>query len=288
MATKAQTAGTANSMRSVFAGSDAFSHMPFLVDADTLVFCQAGPPVERRFATGPTRWRPSLRQDGPLAAGTDNSARYRLWKLFVKAGASGTPMRLETGLPDDAVECCPTVFRKNNQLRVCFVAGLPSASCLAYHLYAMEGDSLTKLAPAQPVWRSAMRVGCAGPDYFCIAEADGFTVAESQSATTRYRCSLGRLARISFMAENPGNLLLTGIDTPTGAKTLVYGLRTGVVHEIQAGVPVYKSSIFGKQLVMAQSTGPGIEPYRLVTGPYTLVASAETVSPVDEAAQLSA
>lgn len=81
---------------------------------------------------------------------------------------------------------------------------------------------------------------------------------------------LARLLRASFRADAPQNVLVTGLAGDGTRKTLVYDLESNQTREVRSNLPVYKSSIVGRQLIVSQAPGDGIEPYRLVSTGYTL------------------
>jgi len=96
-----------------------FTHMPFIVNANTLLF--------------------SLGVSNPELPGKDwrigyIDARKQTWQLF------------NTGLPTGTVECSPTAYIDNGKLIVCFLASTPDEP--TYKLYRLAGSSWETLGQA--------------------------------------------------------------------------------------------------------------------------------------------
>lgn len=124
------------------------SHMPFL-RGDTLLFCNAEEPVEHTFVQEGVIWdridrKPELQARFAGVSRTRVLA-FRRWKLQAVQWQSRQHHPISTGLPPEAVECCPTFFEQDGVYHVSFIGGIPTSRKIEYHLYQMSGPALNKL-----------------------------------------------------------------------------------------------------------------------------------------------
>jgi len=262
------------------------SHMPFF-DGRTLVFCRANAPRERTVAHGGAIWqimdeRPHLRAHFAQLP-RSSVVRYQPWELaYVDWTNRQHARRIETGLPEGTVHCCPAFYRQGSDIQMSFVAGVPAESGLLYHLYHMSGPSWEHLGAPRRVCERPVRFGFISPHHVCVGGKRQVLLTNrttGQGLTLSY--SLKRIYRVSFRADQSASLLVTGMDERDVELTLLHRLDSDEVWEVQGASHVYKSTVYGDRLVFAQRGDSGFEDRHLRHGPYTLRPSKILVSRSD-------
>lgn len=268
----------------VFPNARMHTHMPFF-DGQYLLFCGSENEVQRTFNNGGTLLKrmasdPRLKEQFKGVAQT-STATYREWKLFYSTWKSKQPMRVYTGLTNDVIECSPSFYKDGKQFHVSFIGCTPTDRSIDYRLYSMSGNSFDSLSAAVPVVPTATPFGFVSKNYICMSQPGGFSLTDRNTGKRRvFACSLPRILRITFLSDDDETLLITGIASDASPKTLRFSVATAKVQEVRSEIPVYKSSIAGKQLIVAHRTEPAREAYRLAASQYSLIDSKESVAAV--------
>lgn len=173
--------------------------------------------------------------------------QYGFWKIFYSMDGVNVH-RLETGLPDDAVECSPFAEWEDNTWKISFVAGGSEAE-RQFYLYKMIGldGEPKKLEKADFGFYSEPRkVYGLRSNTFIIDDNGTETKYEIPEAEYIYR--------ISYIPEDFNQLLITG-QTADDADlfTWIYNLADKSIHAVIAdGVPAYKCCFFKRRCFYAQ------------------------------------
>lgn len=257
------------------------THMPFF-DGNYLLFSGSENVVQKDIPNSGTIFR-RMATDRRLRehfAGLSPTSRvaHRAWKLFYCTWKDRQPVRLSTGLPSEYIECSPAMYQDNGHTYVSFIGGALANRGFVYHLYIMDGESLSRLSNAVLAVPGATRIGFVSKKYICVSGSQGLAITERSTGKITYlRPSLPRIARVTFRAEDADTLVITGFDAAGAAKTLLYSLPAKKTQDVQATIPAYKSSVFGTEMVTARRVEAGVEPYRLFSAPFTVADSKETV-----------
>jgi hypothetical protein len=249
--------------------------MPFF-DGQTLLFCQAGSPIEYQTPREGGIWR-ILTQKPELRAHfaqlpRHSTLRYRPWKLAWCPWQDRRPRPLFTGLPADAVECSPAFYREGDVYHVSFLGGVPGPQGLTYFLYQMSGNSLDQLSRPDRVSEQPTRLGFVSARHICTESLDGVRVTErARGLTFQLILPWNHLYRATFASDAPQQLLLSGQDEQGVFRTLQYDCDTGATHEVQAAGPLYKASLCGGEVVFAYRGEGDFEDRHLRRGSASLV-----------------
>ena len=221
--------------------ADAMTHMPFLtLDGEgkqVLFYCRSGP------------------ED------VDEANQSRRWKLWVVT-EDAPPRRLETGLSADLAECSPTAWHDATGWHVTFIAGGAPDNPL-YHLYRMDGPALDQLS--QPVALFPIRAGFVLGDRLVHADPENLVHVRQPSGDFDIELPGAFIYRVSFRADAPDKLLMSGQwQTEIDVFAIEYDLATGEQHLLESdGLPAYKCTILGDQVLYAQRIGEHFENRRI-------------------------
>ena len=221
--------------------SDVMTHMPFLTfDGQgnrVLFYCRSGP--EDMDATTQSRW----------------------WKLWV-AMEDGPPRRLATGLSEELAECAPTAWHDATGWHVTFIAGGAKDNPL-YHLYRMDGQDLDRLS--QPVAIHPTRAGFVLGDRLVHADPENLIHVRQPAGDFDIELPGAFIYRVSYRADAPDKLLVSGQwQTESDVFAIEYDLATGEQHLLESdGLPAYKCTILGDQILYAQRIGEHFEARRI-------------------------
>ena len=220
---------------------NAMTHMPFLTrDGDgrrVLFYCRAGP------------------ED------FDATNQSRRWKLWV-AIEGEQPLRLPTGLNEELAECSPTAWHDDTGWHVAFIA-VGALDNPLYHLYRMDGPTLDALN--QPVAIQATRAGFVLGDRLVYADPENLIHVRQPSGDFDIELPGAFIYRVSYRADMPDKLLISGQwQTETDVFALEYDLANGAHHVLESdGLPAYKCTILGEQVLHAQRIGEHFENRRI-------------------------
>ena len=262
----------------VFTSSTVATHMPFF-DGSTLLFCQAGQPIERELINQGSIHKNLLRNP-VLAERLKNLTRnqkinYRAWKLAFCNWEDRAIHPITTGLPANGIECSPAFYRDGGQVHLSFIGGVPSDRGFTYSLYSSSGSDLEHLEPAKPILRRTAFFGFISLDHICWGLRNKLTLTEKASGKVfQLKTNFIRIFRVTFVADNAGKLLITGSNDKHQYKTVLHDLETKNTSEVSAGGSVYKSSLNADCLVHAKQRKNGFEDRELYHGSYTLTPTA--------------
>ena len=265
------------------AAVDQLSHMPFLARRGNrviVVFGQSHEPGARVPRYGRTRIG-------------------RLWKLrrsevdadeLARQGLDvDQSVPIETGLEPNEVECSPCLSLGEREAHLSFIGTIGHGTGpLRHRLYRMSGPDLDSLRPAELVsdehcycgfWRPDLTVTGDGAGVIRLLFADG----EVREVDTGF----ARIARVSYRADFPHHLLVTGGDSlgpdarmsqiGRGGRTLVYDVKDEkVVGEITVdGGPTYKPGLYGALMLLPEEVPHAQRAWRLGAGRRPQLASVD-------------
>jgi len=250
------------------------SHMPFF-DGRTLVFCRSAEVRQRRFKKGGAIWQaleehPELRERF-AALSRYSLFEYRPWKLAWCDWRQREPRTIVTGLPAEAIECSPAFYRAEGFYQLSFLGGVPREERMEYHLYVMRGPSLEALGPAERVTDEPTRLGFLSPQWSCRSAGPHLRLeAQTVGHSLMLEHSFARLHRMTYCADDPQRLILTGRGGDFQSLSLVHDLRTGTTHEIRLPEPVYKATLWRNRIVFSARVSDELEDFELRHGSYEL------------------
>lgn len=217
------------------------THMPFLTrdeaEKHVLFYCRSGP------------------ED------MDAPNQSRRWKLWV-AIEGEQPRRLPTGLSEELAECSPTAWHDDTGWHVTFIAGGAPDNPL-YHLYRMDGPDLDRLN--QPVAIQATRAGFVFGDRLVYADVENLIHVRQPSGDFDIELPGAFIYRVSYRADAPDRSLISGQwQTESDVFAIEYDLATGAQELLESdGLPAYKCTILGDQILYAQRIGEHFENRRI-------------------------
>jgi hypothetical protein len=220
---------------------DVMTHMPFLTPdgegKQVLFYCRSGP------------------ED------FDTATQSRRWKLWVVV-EGGLPRRLETGLSADLAECSPAAWLDATGWHVTFIAGGAPDNPL-YHLYRMDGPDLDRLS--QPVAIQTARAGFVVGDRLVYADPENLIYVRQPVGDVDIELPGAFIYRVSYRADAPDKLLISGQwQTESDVFAIEYDQATGEQHLLESdGLPAYKCTILGEQVLYAQRIGEHFEERRI-------------------------
>jgi len=273
---------TVTSAEKVFPDHNIVGHMPFF-DGTTLLFCQAGEPIEKTVMSQGTIWK-TLRRNPALAKRVkappqSQQMHYRPWKLAFCNWVDKIIHPITTGLPKDHIECSPAFYRDDNGVHLSFVGGVPGNNGLGYRLYTCSGPDLEHLGPAKPLPNAPVFFGFVSSHHICWGVGNTLHLTEKASGKSfRFKTGFVRVRRVTFLANNPAKLLITGYDKEGRHGTVLYDLAGGNVSDVSADGAVYKSSLHENHLVYAAKLEGGVESRELYHGDCKLSPSALKIS----------
>ncbi len=259
----------------LFAKSDPASHMPFLRDG-TLLFCRAGEPERHTFVSEGTLWQ-RVARDPKMRARFAGVAReqvlaFRRWKIWKMAWPGGKATRLTTGLPEDAVECCPTFYEKDGTYHVSFIGGIPTSRCIEYSLYTLSGPSLDELSPALPIVRG-VRAGFASNRFLCASFGPQIELLDRHTGEQLFLSVPDRSIAVSYRADMDTVLIVTRQFPQGETNAIFYDLASEEESSVVRG-PVYKPTVCNGDLIYSQQRGSRAESYELCQAPVQLASVA--------------
>jgi len=276
------TATATPTSQKVFPDHKLVTHMPFF-DGTTLLFCQAGDPVEKTVMSQGSIWK-TLRRNPALAAQMNippqsQQMRYRPWKLAFCNWRSKKIHSITTGLPGNGIECSPAFYWEADQVHLSFISGRPSSHGLAYRLYTSSGPDLEHLTPPKPLPNGPVFFGFVSPHHICWGAGNTLRLIEKGSGKTfRFKTDFVRVRRVTFLAADPAKLLITGYDNERQHHTVLYDLATGNVFDVSSEGSVYKSSLHEGHLIYAMKPEGGFESRELYHADCTLSPSTIKIS----------
>ena len=189
---------------------------------------------------------------------TDNSRR---WKIFVSIN-DGEMQRIETGFSDETVECSPAVWQDDTGWHLTFIAGGASDNPL-YHLYRMDGESFDSLSC--PVAIRPAKTGFIYLDRLVIGAIQDVVHVHDPEGDLTIELPGAYIYRVSYRADQTDTLLITG--QWIGEEevfSIEYDLATGEQRLLECdGVPAYKPTIYGDEILYAERTGDHFEERRI-------------------------
>ncbi len=267
--------------KKVFENAQFKSHMPFF-DGKTLVFCRSDHVALRRCRPDDPMWikmhkEQSLRGQH-IMPGIHSVLNYRLWKLAYCKWNDRKPQRLETGLPDDVVECCPTFYQEGNKIHVSFIAGMNTDNQIRYGLYKMSGPTLNNLSRAEKVLNETTLFGFISARYICYGDDNILTVRDRGSNQERLlHCPIPMVTRVSYWPEDLDKLVISGKDEHGKRITLLHQLDTEETTEVSVDGPVYKSAFWQDQIIFAERPVNSMLDYELESGEFQEIRSFRNV-----------
>ena len=271
-----------DTQQSVFPDFKMATHMPFF-NGTTLAFCWAGEPVEKAFPNHGLIWK-AVRRNPALAKQFQSVPktqviRYRAWKLAWCDWASKTIRPIDTGFSSETIECSPAFYWEGGQVHLSFVAGIPQAEGMSYRLYQASGPGLDRLGKVTPLPIPSTSVGFLSPQHLCRGEGTKLHLVEKASGVlSTLQTGFGRIARATFVADDPSKLLITGIIEGGRHLTVLHELGSGATQVVMVDGDVYKSTLYRDQLVFTQKLEGFLESRELRTGNYTLASSPIVIS----------
>ena len=197
----------------------------------------------------------------------DPLTTYVAWKIHL-ADSDNELRRIETGLPQDSIECSPSCYITNNVYIMTFYGGVwaQDRSHIRYSQYRMTGLSLDSLSKARKVNDDPLRTGFDGPLYAARGVKEEAVIdRKSDGKVLIFNGRFETLNRLTFRADAPHQILATGLTTNMTFKTYLIDLELGVFREVMVdGKSVYKSSICGNRI--AYTVGDGDEDRRIEFG----------------------
>ena len=180
-----------------------------------------------------------------------------IWKTYYRL-ANGEIHRLTTDLSPEVCECSPTAWHDAAGWHVSFIAGGAENDPL-YHLYRMDGSTLDQLS--KPVAIQPTRAGFVHGDRLVHADMANLIHVRQPSGDFDIELPGAFIYRVAYRADQPDTLLISGQwQTEDDVFTLEYDLKTGQQSLIECdGLPAYKCTILGDQLLYAQRIGEHFE-----------------------------
>jgi hypothetical protein len=185
------------------------------------------------------------------------------WKIFISINGA-EPVRLETGLSDNMVECSPAAWHDETGWHLSFIAGGASDNPL-YHLYRMDGQTLTSLS--RPVAIRPAKTGFIYLDRLVVGELQDVVHVHDPEGDHTIELPGAFLYRVSYRADQTDTLLITGQwINETEVFSIEYDLATGEQRLIECdGQPAYKPTIYGDEVLYAERIGEHFEQRQLRT-----------------------
>ena len=268
----AATSSTASAAK-VFKDAQFKSHMPFY-DGETLVFCRSDHTVTRRCRTDDPMWVKMHKEESlrgtRIVPGIHSVLNYRLWKLaYCKWDNRSKPHRLETGLPDDVVECSPTFHREGKKIHVSFIAGMKTGNKVSYGLYGMSGPSWNNMSRAEKVIDEKTLFGFVSPLYICFGDDNILTLRDRHSNEERLLyCPMPMVTRVSYWPEDYNMLVISGKDEHGKRITLLHQLESEETTEVHVDGPIYKSCFWHDKIIYAERPVDSLMDYELEFGEF--------------------
>ncbi len=185
------------------------------------------------------------------------------WRLHYTV-EDGEPVRLETGFPPGTTECSPTAWIDESGYHISFIAGTVDTT---YRLYRMDGSDLQNLS--QPVSIRVAKTGFVYKDRLVVGEFQDVVHVHDTDGDRKIEIPGAFLYRISYRSDEAEKLLISGdwIGETGDVFCIEYDLQTDNQRFLECGgVPAYKCSILGDEILFAQRTGKHFEDRRIKRG----------------------
>lgn len=189
------------------------------------------------------------------------SDETRVWKLVYEE--NNDYFRIETGLPENTIECSPTAWQDTEGWHVSFIGGF-TPECRDYYLYRLDGKDLRRMPPATKVCMAS--VGYVYQKRLVRGDQNVIVVEDSDAnQTARINIPNSHLYRLSYSPDNPELILASVHDR---IKKEVYLLEQNMITGEQAkiecdGVAAYKCAVLGGEMLYADKTGKQFEQRRI-------------------------
>ncbi len=179
------------------------------------------------------------------------------WKMYVSMN-DGEPLRIETGFSNEMIECSPAAWQDDTGWHLTFIAGGAMENPL-YHLYRMDGESFEKLS--RPVAIRPTRTGFIYLDRLVVGAIQDVVYVHDPEGDHTIELPGAYIYRVSYRADQTDTLIITG--QWIGEEevfSIEYDLATGEQRLIECdGVPAYKPTIYGNEILYAERTGGHFE-----------------------------
>ena len=192
-----------------------------------------------------------------------NESDSPIWKLYY-AIENNEPRRIETGFPDDVIECSPTAWYDETGWHLSFISNGKSDSSI-YRLYRMDGTSLETLA--RPVAVRIARSGFLHEERIVVGEVQDVIHIHDSEGDRKISLPGAFLYRIAYRADEPDKLLISGdwIGENADIFTLEYDLSNDTQRYLECdGDPAYKCTILGDEILYAKRENGGFEDRHIV------------------------
>lgn len=181
------------------------------------------------------------------------------WKIFYSIDGT-TIHQLHTGLAEDATECSPTAEWENGNWCISFIAG-GAESDRAFKLYKMIGLD----GKAEPIAKADYGYYW-NPRTVWGLRSNSFIVSDN-GAETKYTIPEAEyIYRLSYIPEDPNQLLITGQNKDGDLFTWIYHLMQHTIHVVVAdALTAYKCCLFkGRCFYATRNDSDGFEERHIV------------------------
>ena len=191
------------------------------------------------------------------------------WKVFVSVN-DGEPVRIETGLSGEMVECSPSAWHDETGWHLTFIAGGARDNPL-YHLYRMDGQTWDSLS--RPVAIRPAKTGFVYLDRLVTGEIQDVVHVHDPEGDHAIELPGAYLYRVSYRADQTDTLIITGQwINETEVFSIEYDLATGEQRLIECDAkPAYKPTIYGGEILHAERVGEHFEQRRIRKAEYSHV-----------------
>jgi hypothetical protein len=180
-----------------------------------------------------------------------------VWKLYVSINDE-EPKRIETGLPEQNVECSPTAWQDEAGWHLSFI-GQDAKD--VYRLYRMDGETLQQLS--QPISIRRARTGFIYKDRLAVGEIQDVVHIHDNNGDHNIEIPGTFLYRVSYRADDPNKILISGdwIHEDEEPFTIEYDLELDTQRYIEIETDTgessgaYKPTIYGDEILFAERTG---------------------------------
>jgi len=272
-----------DAQQAVFSNSKVATNMPFF-DGNTLIFCRSSGMMHANVPTTGTIWK-AMRGNKALAQHFKDLPRssrvtYRPWKLAYCDWNDRTVRPIATGIPANIPERSPSFYYEGGRIHLSFIAGIPTSAGFRYRLYTCSGPDLEHLDKPRSLAKPPLFFGFVSPHHICWGAGNVVQLAEKANGRSfKLTTSFYRVAGVTFLAEEPTKLLITGILSRNhDPHTVLHDLSTGNTSDVSAGGPVYKSTLHGNHLIFAQKLSGDFEDRELRHGDCVLSPSTIQIS----------
>jgi hypothetical protein len=186
----------------------------------------------------------------------------RCWKVHYSIEGS-TPVRLNTGLSADVVECSPSAWHDAAGWHVTFIAG-GSLQNPRYYLYRMDSPNLVKLGQAKVV--HPCRSGFVYKKRLVVGELNDVFYIHDETGDYIINIPGIYIMRLSYRADCPDYILITGTWIGEGKEVSVeYNWLTGEQNLIECdGMDTYKLTLYEETALYTVKVGEHFEDRQIV------------------------